>query len=41
MLSLSEKTCAISLSVAMTDGSVHLIECCVSWSYFVGFAARM
>jgi hypothetical protein len=31
---------AIVLSVAFTDGSVHLILCEASWSYFAGPAWR-
>src|SRR3954451_17503734 len=34
-LPLSEKIWLMSLSVAVTDGSVHLIVCALNWSYFV------
>jgi hypothetical protein len=40
MLLVSPMTCAIVVSACFTDGSVHGIWCCVSWSYLSGPAWR-
>ena len=40
MLSESESTLPISVSASVTEGSVHLISCATSWSYFSGPAVR-
>ena len=40
MFDVSPRTCAIVFSAALTDGSVHLILCVGSWSYFSGPAWR-
>ena len=40
MFDVSPRICAIVFSAAFTDGSVHLILCVASWSYFAGPAWR-
>ena len=41
MFDESEKSFAICVNAAFTDGSVHLIACVDSWSYFAAPAVRM